>query len=235
MTDLEYLKKYLPANQLDKGIKQLEKGIPVQYIVGNVDFYNTNILVNKDVLIPRFETELLVDKVINIAKKDFINDIKILDLCTGSGCIAIALNKNLKCHVDASDISVFALKMAQKNNTRNETSVSFIQSDMFDNISNKYDIIVSNPPYIGKQDYVMDIVKNNEPSIALFAQDDGLEFYKIILHEAKKHLNNHYLIALELGDHPNQVYELAKKEYAKANISLEEDLQGIKRYLLIME
>jgi len=234
MTDLEYLKKYLPSDKLDWGTKELEKGMPVQYIVGNVDFYNSNILVNKDVLIPRFETELLVDKVINILKKDFVGDIKILDLCTGSGCIAIALSK-AGYNVMGSDISHKALLVANDNNKRNKTNVNFIESDMFNNINQKYDVIISNPPYIGKNDYVMDIVKNNEPSLALFADDNGLEFYKIILNDAKEYLNNHYLIALELGDHPEEVYDLAKKEYPKANISLEEDLQGIKRYLLIME
>ena len=234
MTDLEYLKKYLPSDKLDLGTKDLEKGIPVQYIVGNVDFYNSNILVNKDVLIPRFETELLVDKVINILKKDFVGDIKILDLCTGSGCIAIAFSK-AGYNVTGSDISHKALLVANENNKRNKTNVNFIESDMFNNINQKYDVIISNPPYIGKDDYVMDIVKNNEPSLALFADDNGLEFYKIILNDAKEYLSNHYLIALELGDHPEEVYDLAKKEYPKANISLEEDLQGIKRYLLIME
>ena len=235
MTDLEYLKKYLPKSELKDGIAKLNKGIPVQYIVGNVDFYNSNILVNSDVLIPRFETELLVDKVINILKKDFVKNIRILDLCTGSGCIAIALNKELHTYVDGSDISDKAISVAKNNNLRNKTEVNFIQSDMFKSINNKYDLIISNPPYIGESDYIMDIVKNNEPTNALFARDNGLEFYKIILSNAKNYLNSHYLIALELGDHPRDVYTLAKKEYPNASISLEEDLQGIERYLLIME
>lgn len=114
MTDIEYLKKYLNPNELENGIKRLENGEPVQYIVGNVSFYGFSFDVNNSVLIPRFETEELVSRTINLIKKYFNKEISILDIGTGSGCIAITLNKLLSAKVDAVDISSDALKVATK-------------------------------------------------------------------------------------------------------------------------
>ena len=124
--DIEYLKKYLDGNNLEEGIKKLESGVPVQYIVGHVDFYGNILKVNENVLIPRFETELLVEKTINYIKQYFNKKVSIVDLGTGSGCIAITLKKELECEVDAVDISINALNVARDNAKENNISINFI-------------------------------------------------------------------------------------------------------------
>ena len=111
----EYLKKYLPEDRLEEGLKQLEENVPVQYIIGNVNFYGIELEVNKDVLIPRFETELLVEKTVDYIKKTFKEKVNIIDLGTGSGAIALTLKKKIDCEVDAIDISEKALKVDKKN------------------------------------------------------------------------------------------------------------------------
>ena len=178
MNDIEYLRKYLKDKDLDTALKELESGIPVQYIVGNTNFYGYDFKVNRNTLIPRFETEILVEKTYNYIKKYFNKDnIKILDIGTGSGCIAITLNKLLNSSdITGIDISSEALEVAKENNISNNTNVKFIESDIFSNVSDKYDVIISNPPYISYGDTeVMDIVKNNEPHLALYAKDNGLQ------------------------------------------------------------
>ena len=167
MTDEEYLKKYLNKEKLKEGLEKLKQGIPVQYIVGNVNFYGNTLKVNKNVLIPRFETETLVEKTINYAKKYLKEPLKIIDLGTGSGAIAITLKKKLKCTVDATDISKQALKVAQENSKLNNVEINFIHSNMLDKINKKYDIIISNPPYIACDEEVEEIVKNSKWIVAV--------------------------------------------------------------------
>ena len=181
MNNLEYIKKYLPKNKWKIGEKLLDEGVSPQYIVGNVDFYGNIINVDKRVLIPRFETELLVEKTISYIKKIFDKKITILDMCTGSGCIAISIKKNIDCDMYASDISKDALELAKENINNNNVDITLINSDLFSNINNKFDVIICNPPYIGYDEEIEDIVKNNEPSIALYAKDDGLFFYRVFL------------------------------------------------------
>ena len=166
MSDIEYLKKYYKGN-IEDAIVELNKGIPVQYIVGNVEFYNTIINVNKNVLIPRFETEELVDKTINYIKKYFKDKVDILDLGTGSGCIAISLAKNTNSNVDAVDISDDALELAKGNAKLNNVNINFIKQDMAIPNNKLYDVIISNPPYLRDESEVEEIVRNNEPDLAL--------------------------------------------------------------------
>ena len=213
-SDLKYLKKYLPKDKLDEGIKLLEKGISPQYIVGNVEFYGNIINVNKNVLIPRFETELLVEKTIKYIKLIFnsidLSTLKVLDIGTGSGCIAITLKKELDCEVTGVDISNKALEVAMNNAKMNHVDVEFILSDVFSNISDKFDVIISNPPYIREDEEIEDIVKNNEPYLALYAKEEGLYFYKNILKEVSKYLNNKFFIAFEIGcEQGNAIKNLA--------------------------
>ena len=195
----DYLYKYLKntdlLDKLDEYTDRLINGEPVQYIIGNVDFYGNKIIVNKDVLIPRFETELLVEKTIRYIKNRYDSKIDILDIGTGSGAIAITLDKEVNCNVDAIDISSEALEVAKENNKLNGTNVNMFISDVFGNVSKKYDVIISNPPYISNDEEIMDIVKNNEPHIALYADMDGLYFYDKILRECKKYLNDNFIIA----------------------------------------
>ena len=174
MTDIEYLKKYLDSDKLEDGILKLKQGLPVQYIVGNVDFYGSIIEVNENVLIPRFETEELVDRVIKKLKNK--KNLDIVDLGTGSGCIAISLAKNLNSNVDAVDISKEALEVAKKNAINNNVKINFYLGDMLNPLNKKYDLIISNPPYIAYDEEIMDVVKNNEPHIALYAENEGLYY-----------------------------------------------------------
>ncbi len=235
MTDQEYLKKYLPKEKLEEGLKKLNEGKPVQYIVGNVNFYGNILKVNEDVLIPRFETETLVEKTINYAKKELKEPLKILDIGTGSGAIAITLKKNLNSSVDALDISKKALKIAEENAKLNNVKINFIHSNMLEKIEKKYDIIISNPPYIAYDEEIEEIVKNNEPHIALYANNNGLEYYEIILKDVKKHINKPGIIAFEIGmNQGNKIKEIAEKYLKNYDFSIEKDLTGKDRFIFII-
>lgn len=232
--DIDYLKKYLPSEKYEDALKRLEEGEPIQYIIGNVDFYGNIINVNKDVLIPRFETELLVEKTIKIIKNKFNRKVDILDIGTGSGCIAITLDKLINSKVDAVDTSKEALTIAKENNNINKTSVNLFVSDVFSNINKKYDVIISNPPYISYDEEIMDIVYNNEPHLALFAPDNGLYFYDKILKECKNYLNDNFLIAFEIGyKEGKSIQDLAYKYLNNINVNIEKDYSGKDRYIFI--
>ena len=234
---IEYLRKYLKDKDLDTALKELESGIPVQYIVGNTNFYGYDFKVNRNTLIPRFETELLVEKTYNYIKKYFNKDnIKILDIGTGSGCIAITLNKLLNsCDITGIDISSEALEVAKENNIINNTNVKFIESDIFSNVSDKYDVIISNPPYISYDDIeVMDIVKNNEPHLALYAKDNGLYFYDKIIKDSSKYLNDKFIMAFEIGyKQGKDITKIVNKYYKDINMSVEKDYSGRDRFVFI--
>jgi release factor glutamine methyltransferase len=233
MDNISYLKKYYQGN-IEDALKRLENNEPVQYIVGNVDFLGNIINVNKNVLIPRFETELLVEKTKEYISKMFNQKINILDIGTGSGCIAIALKKDLDCNIDAVDISNQALETAKENALLNKVDINFIHSDIFNNITNKYDVLISNPPYIAYKDEVMDVVVNNEPVTALYAANNGLYFYEQILKEAETHLNDKYLIAFEIGDKQAEAITLLANKYLNnIEIFIENDLNDRNRYIFI--
>ena len=238
MNELEYLKKYLhPEDNLDEAIKRLEKGEPVQYIVGDVDFYGNIIKVNKNVLIPRRETEELVEKTMDFIKKIFPNqDINILDIGTGSGCIPITLKKYFpKSNVSAVDISQEALKVAVDNSLSNDVDINYIHSNLFENVSGKYHCIISNPPYIKEDEEIMDIVKNNEPHLALYAPNEGLYFYEEILKDANKYLEEKFIIAFEIGETQGKdIINIAGKYFPKSKIILEKDLQHLDRFVFII-
>lgn len=231
MTELEYLQKYLPKDKLDDGIKKYKLGIPVQYIVGNVDFYGNIIEVNESVLIPRFETEELVDLVIKRLKNK--HNLDIVDLGTGSGCIAITLAKNLDCHVDAVDISASALEVAKKNANNNHVNIEFYFGDMLKPLSKKYDVIISNPPYIAYGEEIMKIVKDNEPHIALYADNDGLYYYEKILSNCKKYLKKDGLIIFEIGcSQAEKIASLAHR-FLNCDVVIEKDLQNKDRFVFV--
>lgn len=229
-----YLEKYLSKDKLDSGIKLLEKGIPVQYIVGNVDFYGYIMKVNSNVLIPRFETELLVEKTINYIKKNFRKKVKIVDVGTGSGCIAITLKKELNCKVTGIDISDKALEVAKENAKNNEVEIDFVLGNILDNLSGKYDILISNPPYIKMTEKIQEIVKNNEPHIALYADCNGLYYYKEILRNCNKYLEDKFLIAFEIGEsQAKDIISLANRYLNDINISVEKDYSDKDRFIFI--
>ena len=233
--NIEYLKKYLKDKTLDEGIELLNKGIPVQYIVGNVDFYGYNFKVNENVLIPRFETEELVEKTIKYINKYLDKKVDILDLGTGSGCIAITLKKELDCNVDAVDISPKALEIAKLNAKNNNVDITFYEGDMLSPINKKYDVIISNPPYIAYNEEIMEIVKNNEPHTALYAEDNGLKYYKDIISNANKYLKEKCIIAFEIGEKQGKlILEYAKNYFKDSIITVEKDMQNRDRFVFII-
>ena len=233
--NIEYLKKYLKDKTLDKGIELLNKGIPVQYIVGNVDFYGYNFKVNENVLIPRFETEELVEKTIKYINKYLDKKVDVLDLGTGSGCIAITLKKELDCNVDAVDISPKALEIAKLNAKNNNVDITFYEGDMLNPINKIYDVIISNPPYIAYNEEIMEIVKNNEPHTALYAEDNGLKYYKDIISNANKYLKEKSIIAFEIGEKQgNLILEYAKNYFKDSIITVEKDMQNRDRFVFII-
>ena len=235
LTDINYLEKYLPKNKLKEGIERLQNGEPVQYIVGNVNFYGNEIKVNKNVLIPRFETEELVEYTISYIKKMFKEKINIIDLGTGSGCIAITLKKKINSNVSAIDISKEALEVARENAKKNKVEINFIQNDMLDNIIDKFDVIISNPPYISKNEEIQDIVRKNEPSLALYADNEGLYYYEKIIKQSKKNLKEKFIIAFEIGYmQGDKIKKLAEQNYPKAEVVLKKDLQGKDRFIFII-
>ena len=233
--DIDYLKKYLPSDSVEEGIKLLEAGKPVQYIIGNVDFYGNILNINENVLIPRFETELLVDKTIKLVKKYYDRKIDILDIGTGSGCIAITLNKELNSSVVAVDVSEKALDVAKDNNKINGSDVKFYLSDVFSNIDGKYDVIISNPPYIAYDEEIMNIVYDNEPHIALFADNNGLYFYDKILKECSKYLKDKFIIAFEIGyKQGDEIKKIANKYLSDVQVIIEKDYSEKDRFIFII-
>ena len=234
----KYLKEHSKDNIISKEevIKRLEKGEPIQYILGDVNFYGYPIKVSKHVLIPRFETELLVEKTLNKINKYFKNEnIDILDMGTGSGCIAISLKHNLpSSNIFALDISKEALSIAKKNALDNKTNITFIESDMTTYKDKLYDVIISNPPYISYEEPIMELVKNNEPHLALYAKDNGLYFYKKIIDNIKYITKDKYLICFEIGyNESTAIVDYAKSKLTNINIYVEKDYSLKDRFIFI--
>ena len=233
MTDIEYLKKYYKGN-IEEAIERLNNNEPVQYIVGNVDFCDYNFIVNKNVLIPRFETEELVDYTIKYIKDNFKDKVKILDIGTGSGAIAITLDKKTNSSVVATDISNEALEVAKLNAKRNNSNVNFINTNLFNGITDKFDVVISNPPYISYDEEIEDIVKANEPNIALYAKNDGLYFYEEILKNISSILKEKYLISFEIGETQfKRINDLKNIYLPNSKIKLQKDMQGRDRMVFI--
>ncbi|MEZ7741638.1 peptide chain release factor N(5)-glutamine methyltransferase [Gemella sp. 20925_1_85] len=195
--------------------KHIKEDVPLSHLVGFEYFYNRKFKVTKDVLSPRMETEELIYKVVEYVKATKKNNLKILDLCTGSGIIAITLKKELdqfSIDVVASDISQEAIKVAKENAQFHDATIKFIQSDIFDNIDDKFDVIVSNPPYIDRKDKVtmQDNVLKYDPHLALFAEEEGMYFYRKIIEQANNYLNDNGVIFFEIGyDQKEKIIKLA--------------------------
>lgn len=223
------------SKNIDEDYYKLLNDYPIQYLIGYVDFYGYKINVNKNVLIPRYETEYLVEKTINYVKQIFDRKVDILDIGTGSGAISIALKKNLESNITAVDISSEALDVAKENANINGTIIDFIESDVFSNVKGEFDVIISNPPYISEDEKIMDSVKKYEPHLALYAKDNGLYFYERILDESKKYLNKKFIIAFEIGWwQAESICNIAKKYYHDSKIIVEKDLSQKDRYIFII-
>lgn len=231
--DFEILKSMYP-NNIDEVIQKLNNHYPVQYLIGNVNFYGYQIFVDERVLIPRFETEGLVEETLKLIKFKNITP-KIIEIGTGSGCIAIALSKELNTHVTAIDISKSAIEVATKNALYNEADVTFQLKDIkTGDFNSKYNILISNPPYV-KYDEPVDPATKFEPQNALFADHNGLEFYEVILKRSHEFMESPNIIAFEIGEtQATEIETLAKKEYPNANVIVKKDLQERNRYLFII-
>jgi len=208
-----------------EGIESLNVGIPIQYITNNQEFMGLDFYVDSNVLIPQPDTEILVEEVISLCKEDS----NVLDLCTGSGAIGISIAKNIEnSNITMSDISDKALEIAKKNAKSNEVinNCKFILSDMFENIQEKFDVILSNPPYI-KTEVIKTLDKEvqNEPHLALNGGEDGLKFYRIIVQNAHKYLNQNGILALEIGyDQREEVINLLEQTGKYTEIYCKKDL-----------
>ena len=215
-------------------IEKLTKGIPLQHITHRQEFMKMDFFVDENVLIPRSDTEILVEEVIKIAQK--YNSPRILDLCTGSGAIAISLKKFVpNADITAVDISEKALEIAQKNAEKLEAKISFVKSDLFDKLDNKkFDIIVSNPPYIRKDEIKkLSEEVQKEPKIALDGGEDGLDFYRIIAEQAINYLKTGSFLCFEIGyKQKNDVNNIIEAEQNYKNTYCKKDLYGNDRIII---
>ena len=236
ITDNDWKLLKVRYKNLKPVIRKIENNYPVQYLIGNVDFYGYKINVNKNVLIPRFETETLVEKTINYIKKLNLKNKSLLEIGTGSGCISIVLKKELEeLNITSLDISRKALRVAKKNAKYNKADITFLKQNVFKYYPiNKYDILISNPPYITKKDKVDESIKY-EPQNAIYADETGLIFYEHILSTCGKYLNKKNLIAFEIGNKQGKkIKDIAKKYFPEAKISVEKDLADKDRFVFII-
>lgn len=208
-------------------VKERAKHIPLQHLTGTQEFMGLEFDVNENVLIPRQDTEILVEEVMKIAEGK-----SVLDMCTGSGCIIVSLAKLSKLKKAAGvDLSEKALVVAAKNAIKHKVEIEYIHSDLFDQVEGIYDIIVSNPPYIPSAEInnLMSEVKDHEPVLALDGTEDGLEFYRKISSEAKKYLKESGSIFFEIGhDQGEDVKQILSQE-GFAEIIIKKDLSGLDR------
>lgn len=229
------LKEYKKYKKIER---KIDKGIPIQYILKKASFYGYDFYVNKDVLIPRPETELLVEETQKLIKKYInIKQINILDIGTGSGAIAItlkALNNNY--NVTATDISKKAIKIAKRNSKNHGTDINFIKTDLYKGISQKYDLIISNPPYIDKNSKTIEQkVKNNEPYLALFAENHGLYYYEQILKNIDQIIKKEHIIAFEIGENQSkEIKKMAKNYLPHDKVIIKKDYNDFDRYVFII-
>lgn len=220
-------------DEFKKGIEKLKKGIPLAYIINYQEFMKLDFYVDENVLIPRADTEVLVESVLK--QVDLKEKLNILDLCTGSGAIAISLAKYSNSNITGTDISNLALDIAKKNAKRNCTKVKFVQSNLFENVQERqWDVIVSNPPYIETE--VIETLQAEvkcEPMIALDGGKDGLDFYREIITKSLLYLKDDGLLALEIGyNQANDVVELLKSALNYNKIEVIKDLGGNNRVVL---
>lgn len=196
-----------------KDYKLYENGMPLQYIIGKWNFYGRDFYVGENVLIPRYETEILIENILKISNHEKIS--KILEIGIGTGIISITLGSEIKnTEILGVDISDEALKLANKNRElHNMDNIKFIKSDLYEKVEGKFDLIVSNPPYINREDMKkLDKKLSYEPELALFGGEDGLDFYRDIIKDSNRYLNKGGYIAFEIGyDQRESIIDLLEK------------------------
>ena len=218
---------------LEPYLDKIIEGIPVQYLVNEQEFYGLKFFVNENVLIPQPDTEIIVEEALNIIS----DGDRVLDLCTGSGVIGVTIANKKNANVVASDISKKALEVAKINaDNLGDSKVTLVESDLFENIEGKFNVIVSNPPYI-KKDVIRTLSKEvqNEPIIALDGGIDGLDFYKKIVEEAINYLEDGGYLLLEIGyDQKEEVLNLVINKNYK-DIRVRKDLSNNDRVVIMQK
>lgn len=212
--------------------KRILSGMPIQYIINQTFFMNEKFYVNENVLIPRDDTEILVQNAKSLIEKNGLK--KILDIGTGSGIIAITLKKILDVEMTASDISEKALDVAKKNAMNKKTDIKFILSDLFENIDDTYDLIISNPPYIPikEKKFLQDEVRLYEPEIALFSEDEkGIAFYKRIIAQASRYLKKNGFLIFEIGYNQAEIIKDIFMLHGYNNITIKKDVSNLNRII----
>ena len=237
---LNHLNDLVPQEKVDlykKEVLALEEGKPLQYVLGYVNFYGNKFYIDERCLIPRFETEELVENTVNYINKYFTNPVDIIDLGTGSGIIGLTLEKKVSTNtVDLVDISKEALEVTKINKDNLNSKANLIESDFFTNINGKYDVIISNPPYIKDNEEIEDIVKNNEPHLALYAGEKGLDCYESILKNISNHMKDRCLIAFEIGyTQSSDITNLVNKYLDNVRIEVKKDLSDKDRMMFIFK
>lgn len=212
-------------------LEQRVRRIPLQYITGEQEFMGFRFVVNENVLIPRQDTEILVEEALKIIKPGM----EILDLCTGSGCIVISILKNQPdIRAVASDISGKALLVAEENARLLQVSLRFVESDLFEKLHGTFDVIVSNPPYIPTEQIVglMEEVREHEPRRALDGREDGLAFYRRILADARRYLNPGGQLLFEIGCDQAEAVSALMERAGYGEIKVIKDLAGLDRVVI---
>ena len=224
------------VNLYKESLKALSENRPIQYVIGSVNFYGLKFKVTENVLIPRFETEELVENIKNYLEKKNITNPKILDLGCGSGVIGLTLKNFFKdADVTLVDISEEALEVARDNAKSLDLDINFIKSDWFQNVAlDKYDVIVSNPPYIKTDEEIEEIVRDNEPHLALYGGLDGLDCYRSILKDINNYLKDDYLIAFEIGYLEGEELKLlVENTIPNSKVTIKKDLSNKDRMLFV--
>lgn len=211
-------------------IRLREQRIPLQHITGEQEFMGYSFLVNEHVLIPRQDTEVLVELTAKLAEGK-----RVLDLCTGSGCILLSLAKLCRLQLGVGvDLSLDALEVANRNKERLQCDVEFIQSDLFEKVSGTYDVIVSNPPYIETNVIagLMEEVREHEPYMALDGGEDGLIFYRSIVSQAKQYLSDQGYLCFEIGYNQGQAVKQLMEDAGFMDCQVHKDLAGLDRVVM---
>ncbi len=223
------------VTEFSRLIARREKREPCQYITGLTEFMGLRFNVNPEVLIPRQDTEILCENAIEILKKHYGNGAEVLDLCTGSGALAVSIKKYFsKARVMGSDISPKALETAVFNAKENGTEVAFCKSDLFENIGGSFDMIVSNPPYVTEDEYRMlsPEVRDYEPKTALTAEDGGLWFYGKITSNAGVYLKKGGWLLFEIGCRQGADVKKLMMQNGFTDIEIKNDLAGLQRVVM---
>ena len=227
--DDEYLERNIERKYFEI-LKKREEGVPLQYILGYEAFFGRNFNVLENVLIPRQDTEISVEVILNILKKYKIRNM--LEIGTGTGIVGITIDLESEVEVTATDISDYAIKNAKINKDKLDSKVKIIKSDLFDNVCEKYDLIYSNPPYIKTReiDKLQIEVKDHEPRLALDGGEDGLYFYKKIIREAPGYLNKNGFLIFEIGyDETEEIYKLMNYKF---DLKVYKDLGNVDRVIV---